>query len=201
MRIRSVRQADAEAVHRICVATGDAGEHSRNILREPRLMAYVFADPYLLLQPELCFVAESAGQVLGYVVTALRSDEFYARWMLEWAPRFAASHPARDVRAAHDADAWLCALLHHPRRMLADDLDHYPSHLHINVLSGARGQGIGKRLLWTAFTELRRAGSPGVQLGVRPTNAAAHAFYRAMGMTRLPLDDSPGIRFGRPLNG
>ncbi|MGJ7907185.1 GNAT family N-acetyltransferase [Actinopolyspora sp. H202] len=202
MIVRPCRPEDAVAVRRICVATGDAGEHSRHILRDPELMAHVFAGPYLALQPRLCFLAEISGQPLGYVVAALDSTEFYQRWQREWSPAFTASHPLTGSEEHSDeADEHLRLLLHRPLRMLLPDSGSYPSHLHINVLSGARRNGLGAALLRTLFTALEQAGSPGVQLGVRATNAAAHAFYRAMGMTRLPLDDGPAIRFGRPLGG
>ena len=58
------------------MATGDAGEPADRILRDPDLLAYVFADPYLLFQPELAFVAEIDGIVLGYVVAALDTADF-----------------------------------------------------------------------------------------------------------------------------
>lgn len=186
-------------MHRICLATGDGGDPVDRILWDPHLFAYVFAAPYLLLQPELAFVAEAGGTVLGYVVAALDSEEFYARWQLEWSPRFAATHPASSRPDARRADSQLRAYLHHPRLMLPRELDQYPSHLHINLLAAARGQGAGRRLLDAVFTELARAGSPGVQLGVRPSNTGAHAFYRAVGMTRLASDDRREVRFGRPL--
>lgn len=199
MIVRSWRPRDAEAVHRICVATGDAGESVRPILSDPDLVAYVFADPYLLLQPEMAFVAEDEGVVVGYVVAALDSEEFYARWQLEWSPRFGASHPASRWTDARNGDSQLRAFLHRPRLMLPCDLDRYPSHLHINLLAAARRRGVGRALLYTVFHELARAGSPGVQLGVRATNGAAHAFYRATGMHQLVSDERIELRFGRPL--
>lgn len=201
MKIRSWRRRDAEAVRRICLATGDGGDPVHPIMRDPELFAHVFTDPYLLLQPEFAFVAESGGAVLGYVVAALNTEEFYARWQLEWSPRFGASHPASSRPDPRYADSQLRAYLHRPRLLLPRDLDGYPSHLHINLVPAARGRGGGRRLLDTAFAELARAGSPGVQLAVRPSSTGAHAFYRAVGMTRLPSDDQVEIRFGRPLDG
>lgn len=199
MIVRCWRPRDAEAVHRICVATGDAGARADGILRDPDLIAYVFADPYLLLQPELAFVAESRGVVQGYVVAALHTEEFYARWQLEWAPRFAASHPTRHPVDPRNADSQLRAYLHRPRLMLPADTDRFPSHLHINLLADARRRGIGRRLLDAVFRELARAGSPGVQLGVRADNHGAHAFFRAAGMVPLPSDQHAAVRFARPL--
>ncbi|GAA2776761.1 GNAT family N-acetyltransferase [Saccharopolyspora taberi] len=201
MIVRSWRPGDAEAVHRICVATGDAGEPVHPILADPNLVAYVFADPYVLLQPELAFVAESGGAVLGYVVAALHTEEFYARWQLEWSPRFAATHPASSRVNARNADSQLRAFLHRPRLMLPPHLDSYPSHLHINLLAQARRQGAGRRLMHAVFGQLARAGSPGVQLGVRVSNTRAQAFYRATGMIRLASHDRSEVRFGLPLNG
>jgi ribosomal protein S18 acetylase RimI-like enzyme len=183
------------------MATADAGEPVSRFLHDQDLVAYVYADPYLLLQPDLAFVAEADGVVLGYAVAALDSEEFYARWQLEWAPRFATSHPADPAVDRSDADSQLRAFLHRPRLLLFDDLDRYPAHLHINLLPGARRQGVGRRLISTVFRELARAGAPGVQLGVRADNTRAHAFYRAMGMMRLPSPPSEAVRFGRPLRG
>ncbi|WP_249124588.1 GNAT family N-acetyltransferase [Saccharopolyspora erythraea] len=201
MIVRSWRPGDARAVHRICVQTGDAGDPVHPILDDPDLVAYVFADPYLLLQPELAFVAESGGTVLGYVVAALHTEEFYARWQFEWAPRFAATHPASRRVDAGSADSQLRAFLHRPRLMVPPHLDRYPSHLHINLLPGARRRGAGKQLMHALFRQLARAGSPGVQLGVRVDNTRAQAFYRATGMSRLASDDRAEVRFGLPLNG
>jgi len=199
--VRSWRPRDADAVHRICVATGDAGDPVHPILQDPELVAYVFADPYLLLHPELAFVAESGGRVFGYVVAALHTEEFYARWQLEWAPRFAASHPAGRTTDSRDADSQLRAFLHRPRLLLPPDQGRYPSHLHINLLATARRRGAGRRLLDAVFHQLARAGSPGVQLGVRPDNTGAQRFYQRVGMVRLPSDDRVEVRYGRPLNG
>ncbi len=199
MRIRSYRRGDAEAVHHVCVATGDSGEPAHRILRDPDLLAYVFADPYLLLQPEMAFVVEDRSGVVGYVVAALNSAEFFARWQLEWAPRFAATHPASTRLLPRNADEQLSGYLHQPRRMLPGDLDAFPSHLHISLLAGARRRGLGRGLLTTLFDELGRAGSRGVQLSVRADNTSAHACYRSAGMYRLGPDGAAAVRFARPL--
>lgn len=199
MIVRSYRPRDARAVHEICVATGDGGAPANRILAEPALIAYVFADPYLLLQPELALVAEWDGVVVGYVVAALDSEEFFARWQLEWSPRFRLNYPSGPNVDGRRADSQLRAFLHHPRLMLPSELDSYPSHLHMNLVPGARRLGIGQRLLSAAFTALARAGSRGVQLGVQDTNTGAQAFYRAAGMSRLAPDAHAEFRYGRPL--
>jgi ribosomal protein S18 acetylase RimI-like enzyme len=83
--------------------------------------------------------------------------------------------------------------------MLLSERERYPSHLHINLLPGARRRGTGRRLLSVLFHELARAGSLGVQLGVRADNTGAQAFYRSMGMRQLRSEEQAPVRFGRPL--
>ncbi|WP_175984914.1 GNAT family N-acetyltransferase [Microbacterium tenebrionis] len=73
----------------------------------------------------------------------------------------------------------------------------YPAHLHIDLLPEAPGQGAGRRLIQTLFTELRRRGVPGLHLGMDPANTSAAAFYERLGMQRLPGADGSlvyGIR-------
>ncbi len=199
MIVRPYRRGDRAAVREICLATGDGGEPAHGILDEPDLMAHVFLDPYLLLQPELAFVAEVDGIVLGYVVAALDSAEFFARWQLEWAPRFCVSHPNTPHVVVTRADSLLRAFLHHPRLMLPSGLAAHPSHLHMSLLAGARRHGAGRALLRAEFAALARAGSPGVQLGVQDDNIGAQAFYEAAGMVRLPPDENAAVRYGRHL--
>jgi ribosomal protein S18 acetylase RimI-like enzyme len=67
----------------------------------------------------------------------------------------------------------------------------YPSHVHIDLLVEARGQGIGRHLMQTIMEELARLGSPGLHLQVNPKNAAAQAFYRNLGFVPLSSPDLP----------
>jgi GNAT superfamily N-acetyltransferase len=62
----------------------------------------------------------------------------------------------------------------------------YPSHLHINVLPGRQGQGIGRALI-TRFTGLcREHGSPGIHL-VTGAVSRAVKFYESCNFKRMEI--------------
>jgi GNAT superfamily N-acetyltransferase len=65
-----------------------------------------------------------------------------------------------------------------------------PSHLHIDLLPGYHGLGLGTRLLRALLSELAALGSPGVHLEMSSGNAGAEAFYRSLGFQELFRDDA-----------
>ena len=74
------------------------------------------------------------------------------------------------------------------RAHLAWLAEHYPAHLHINVLPEAQSGGWGRRLIETELDALRRAGVRGVHLGVSPTNERAKGFYAHLGFDDISRD-------------
>ncbi|GAA4018048.1 hypothetical protein GCM10022247_46860 [Allokutzneria multivorans] len=199
MAIRPYRPSDFDAVHLICKATADAGVPMTG-LPDPDIVGHCFAGPYVTFEPELASVHEDEQGVAGYVIAALDSTAFEARWRAEWSPRFIESHPPPSVSAEPEADAWLRELLHNPSSPAAVEFPDHPSHLHIDLLARARGAGVGRRLLDALFDSLRAKGSPGVHLLVGQTNTAAISFYRAVGFTELTTS-VPGLAaFGMRLD-
>lgn len=182
MILRPAEPDDLPAVHDICVETA-----TQRGLDDLDLIGYVFADPYLTLVPELCFVIADADGVAGYTVGAVDTAEFYARWRAEWTPRFADRYPKpAQETSRHES---LVLSLHNPERFLPASLGDYPSHLHINLDARARRQGWGTKLLEALFDQLRQDGSPGVHLATSTDNARAIAFYHTLGFEVL---DRPG---------
>jgi len=59
-RIRPYRPGDLDALYRICLLTGDAGQDATSHYHDPRLLGHIFAAPYGLFEPSLAFVAEDA---------------------------------------------------------------------------------------------------------------------------------------------
>ena len=81
-------------------------------------------------------------------------------------------------------------LIHHPWLPPGELASRYPSHLHINLVPRLQSGGHGRRLISRLTDELRRHGSCGVHLGVRPANVRAIGFYRHIGFTQLPGTDA-----------
>jgi len=80
--------------------------------------------------------------------------------------------------------------IHHPWATPGELASRYPSHLHINLVPRLQSSGHGRRLISTLIDALRRRGSRGVHLGVRPANVRAIGFYRHVGFTQLPATDA-----------
>src|SRR5690242_8122193 len=106
--------------------------------------------------------------------------------MLEAVP---ASQTAR-CRAAGSRRAWRRTRRETGRGGARTGAGRYPSHLHINLVPRLQSGGHGRQLISTLIDALRRHGSRGVHLTVRPTNVRAIGFYRHVGFTQLPATDA-----------
>lgn len=173
---------DAHALDLLCRATALSGDPQPDDVVDPGLVSLVYALPYLALEPQASRVLEKDAQVVGYVVGALDSPRFYRRWASDWAPR----HLPRPA----GADAALVSLLADPAQALPAGIERFPSHLHVNLATEARGGGWGARLLESFLEGLRAAGSPGVHLRVGAENTPAIRFYRRLGFAVLGGDDT-----------
>jgi ribosomal protein S18 acetylase RimI-like enzyme len=180
VQVREYRSADAAALQRICIATGDLGDPGDRLYRDPALLHLVYLDPYLEFEPELAFVAADQDGPAGYVVGTRDTTGFQDRWAAHWSPRFTTSHP--DPPSVRTPDDRLLHRLHHPHGPAPTAItERYPAHLHIDLLPHARRQGIGGRLLALLFAALTQRDAGGVHLGVDERNIGARAFYGALG--------------------
>jgi ribosomal protein S18 acetylase RimI-like enzyme len=195
--IRLARPADHEALYDICLRTGAAGRDATDLFEDERLLGDLFVLPYAVLEPEHAFVLDDGtGQAIGYAVGALDTRAFDERLEAEWWPAARARHA--DPVGVDSVEGLFLGYLHGPPRADAALVAAYPSHLHIDLLPAAQGQGWGRRLMETLFGALRDDGSTGVHLGVAEANRRAIAFYAHLGMSDLGTD---GItrRFGLEL--
>lgn len=187
--IRPYRPADEDAVAEICVRTALAGDDARGAYSDDDLMPDVYARPYLAYAPDLAFVADLDGRVVGYVLGVADTAAFVDWWRREWLPDFDTRHPeARTPTAAAPAytEAQLLADGRRPERMRIAELDAYPAHLHIDLLPEAQGHGLGRRLIATLREALAARGVPGVHLSMDAANVGARAFYDRLGFVELP---------------
>ena len=183
--IRPYRARDLNAVYDICLKTGDSGEDATALYSDPKILGHLYAGPYVTLEPALAFMLTDGEEVVGYILGALDTRRFHQRYRLEWLPPLQAELPD----PAGDEGDWtaterLYHRLHHPDLPAPVD-SRYPSHLHIDLLPRAQGQGWGRKLMGTLLSELRRRGSVGVHLGVGKKNEGAVQFYKRTGFSVL----------------
>lgn len=55
-KIRAYHPSDLSALYRICLLTADSGGDGAHLYDDPDLPGHLFAAPYAVHEPELCFV-------------------------------------------------------------------------------------------------------------------------------------------------
>jgi ribosomal protein S18 acetylase RimI-like enzyme len=185
--IRAARPEDQKAAYYVCLKTGDHGRDGGPFYGEdPDALGRIFVGPYLAFEPELSFVLEDGLGVCGYSLAAFDSHTFYDRYEREWRPELCARFPM----PSGDPSLWtrtetVYSWYHRPDYFCPDPYEEYPSHMHIDLLERARGQGFGRRMMELAMNELQSRGSPGAHLGVSVHNTPALAFYDRLGFREL----------------
>jgi ribosomal protein S18 acetylase RimI-like enzyme len=190
LEIRPYQKSDEAAVRRICLLTGKNGGDATALYTDTDLLSDIYAIPYTVLDPELCFVAvdSETDRVVGYIVGTADSARFARRFRDEWLPQVSGRHEAPPEKAGphNDAQSAMAWNLHHPwaDSRLAED---YPAHLHIDLLPEAQGKGGGRALMETYLNAARKHGAPGVHLYVSVGNTNAQAFYARLGFKPIVL--------------
>ncbi len=176
-----------DSLYEICLRTGAAGGDATTLVDDPLLFGHLFAAPYGVLEPEHALVLVDAhDRAVGYVLGALDTVRFEARCEAQWWPPLREQRPRR--AGGDRLDDLLIDLLHIRTPSDPGLLATHPSHLHIDLLPEAQGQGWGRRLLDSLFDALRADGSPGVHWGVSTRNERAIAFYEHLGCAGLGGD-------------
>jgi ribosomal protein S18 acetylase RimI-like enzyme len=185
--IRDARPGDESGAYHVCLKTGDYGKDGEPFYRDdPDALGRIFVGPYLAYEPELSLILEDAEGICGYALGALDSRAFYARYEAEWRPGLCTGFP----EPTGDPARWTRAQMvhswyHHPDYFMPEPYGSFPSHLHIDLLARAQGQGHGRRMLEQVMERLRRRGSPGAHLGVSMLNTPAFGFYQRLGFREL----------------
>lgn len=190
MHIRRYRPSDHDAIGDICVATGDSGGDARGKFVDDQLLAWVYAYPYLEFAPDLCWVVEDEGEVLGYIVGVENVESFSRWWAEKWTPRLEEAYPPSlpmDPASNRVREVGL-----HPERMAPSYRQAYPAELHIDLLPETQGRGVGTNMMQTFIAELMRRGIGGLAIGVGARNPGALAFYKRLGFEVLKTHVAEG---------
>ena len=196
--IRPCTPQDSDAVYEVCLKTGDAGQDATHLFEYRKAPGHLYAAPYLVLEPDLAFVLEDEQGVCGYILGALDTLDFQKRYLDKWLPPLQEKYPDPTGDEAHWSKTQkIHHLIHHPDLGPPQILRSYPSHLHIDLLPRAQGQGNGRRMMQTLLEALQKAGSVGVHLGLDARNAKALRFYKKVGFQILKAQQ--GIYMGSTL--
>lgn len=197
--IRPYLPEDRERVRYVCYETGYMGEPATWMWRDRESFADLFSGYYTDAEPESALVTVIDGRVSGYLLGCVDTRRV-------WNPaRVVARHAVGRLMLVHPgtagvlwrsfADAVIDAVRERRAVPTAFLDDRWPSHLHIDLLPVARGQGVGRALLRQWFDRLRQIGSPGCHLETLAENRPAVRFFEAAGF--VPHGDAflvPGLR-------
>ncbi len=204
--IRRARTEDQSAAYYVCLKTGDHGRDGEPFYRDdPEALGRIYVGPYLAFEPDLSLVVEDNQGVCGYALAALDSHAFYARYEHEWRPKLCEQFP----RPTGEPTTWTRAQAvhhqyHHPEYFCPEPYASYPSHMHIDLLERARGQGIGRRMMEQLMDRLRERDSPGAHLAVSVLNTPALGFYERLGfheLARTGTSTSGTVYLGKSFQG
>ncbi|MBV9080032.1 MAG: GNAT family N-acetyltransferase [Elusimicrobia bacterium] len=181
--VRPYQKADEPAVRRICVDTARLGA--------TRPAEWLFSSYwtmyYTRFELESAWVAADAGgELAGYLtgcLDTLRYRRVMKRAVLPWLAIKCTllgtwALPASRLFLLNRIAAWS-----RPEEDPEGLLEKFPAHLHVNLLSPARRQGIGGALIGSFVECATRAGVPGIHLETLEENREACRFFERQGFT------------------
>lgn len=167
--IRPYQKKDFRYVQDICMLTSVYADDDTPINRA--VICSMFCDYYLDNQSEFCFVAESDGKVVGYVLCMADLDDYYEKMSELYLPLIRKLDSGAYFK--YSAETKLS------KRYIEQG---YTAHLHIDILPEYQHQGIGTQLINTLFDKLTAMCVEGVHLICGAKNTQARAFYEKCGM-------------------
>jgi len=196
IEIRPYHITDLNSLYRICLLTGYNGGDSSSILKDPDLIGHLFAAPYAILEPDLCFILTMDSAPCGYILGTEDSIAFYEKCEEKWFPKIRERYPLPEKEENSLESNFIRHL--HRGHIVEKGLEDYPAHLHIDILPIAQGKGYGRKLVETFLNRLKSKSIPGVHLIVTKNNQNAIGFYQQVGFQKLKeLEEC--IAFGQKL--
>jgi GNAT superfamily N-acetyltransferase len=200
LRVRAYRRDDRIRVRDVCYRTGYMGDPIDWQWRDSESFADIFSGYYTDHEPGSAFVVEVDGVVSGYLLGCVDSSKaanpgaVAGRHVVRRGIAFRPGTARVVWRTIGDAAVDIARGRMNLREIEFADA-RWPAHLHIDLLSEARGHGAGRRLVDAWCTLLRGRGVTGCHLQTMAENTGAIAFFTALGFRRLGDPQLiPGLR-------
>jgi len=195
-KIRTYHITDLSSLYRICLLTGYNGSDATPYLNDPDLVGHLFAAPYAVFEPSLCFILELDHAPCGYILGTRDSTMFYEKCEREWFFKLRKRYfPPQKKEKSLEADF---VRYLHQNQVVAEGLEDYPAHFHIDILPIAQGRGYGRELIKVFLNQLQNQSVQGVHLVVSKQNQKAIGFYKQVGFQKIK-QFAGSIVFGQKL--
>jgi ribosomal protein S18 acetylase RimI-like enzyme len=186
-RIRPYEPRDRLAVWRLAADTAFFGDPVEAFLDDRALFCDAFVAYYTDWEPEHIWVAEGSGAVVGYL-TGCRDNQRRGHILrAHILPRVLWGLIGCRYRIGHKTlrFGWRGVLAWVQRAGPHAALDRFPAHLHVNVATEVRGQGVGRALIEAMLAHFWGLGVPGVHVHTTSHNQAACHLYAKAGFYLL----------------
>ena len=145
LRIRPYRRRDRAQIRHLICATALRGRPLATFFEDDQVLVKLFMDYYLSYEPESCFVAESEGRVVGYIMGCTDSRRYLRVVLFRYGPQLLARLLLRLVTARYRRlttyrTLWW-ALVRAWREVPGADLRKFPAHVHLGVDQELRTAG------------------------------------------------------------
>jgi GNAT superfamily N-acetyltransferase len=184
--VRQYRQDDRSFIREIAWDTAFMGQPASAFFDSKDILVDFLTRYFTDYSQESCFVAESKGKVIGYLIGTKNEGCLKKIFMVKifWGLLFRAIFSTALFRKKNLAFFLRCVVSFLKGEFNGADFScDYPAVLHINLRDGFRNQGIGSRLIAIYLNYLNREEIPGVHLATMSDKAKD--FFQKRGFNLL----------------
>lgn len=162
--IRKYQQKDKDNLRKICLETSS---YPIDTEEQRKFLFLLYNDYYSEVEPENCFVAaDENDEAVGYIICAENFKEYSRVFTKFYLPEI------KELGTSYYLTA-LAEMTGH--RAFSKK---YPAHLHIDILPGCQGQGVGTELIIALKRHLKSKGINSIMLSCGANNTGAIKFYK-----------------------
>ena len=187
INIRLFQEGDRQDVYRISADTAFFGEPVENFLDDRLLFCDAFTRYYTDFEAHYAWVAAVDDKVLGYLTgcvdTAAQRKRYLKQTITPLVGRVLQGEYQLGSKTWRYARSMLAGVMRKEYPQV--NYKEYPAHLHINLETAARGQGLGQKLMEAYLDQISGLGIPGVYLDTTNLNEAACRLYERTGFQLL----------------
>ena len=183
LEVRQYQTGDRDTLFNIGAETAFFGAPIEAYMEDRRTFLDVFYAYYTDYEPEHAWVACVDGRVVGFLTGCTDTHRQEKIMQSKLVPGVLWNVLCRRYKVG--PKVW-----RYTREIVAAglrgefppaDVARFPAHMHINLLDGFRGLGLGRRLMQAYLAQLQETGIPGVHLHTTSLNEAACHLYEASG--------------------
>jgi ribosomal protein S18 acetylase RimI-like enzyme len=184
--IRKFTASDRQALRWLCYNVADRGSPLQAAYFDKELVLDLLTSYYTDFEPQLTFVAEVSGEIVGYVNAC--SDNRHYGLVMFWfiIPKAVLKGFKRGVFFRREFWQLIKTMLRNWRRLLTwrkASFHSHQGHLHIGISPSYQKQQVGQRLMGALCDYAKKVGIDELTASVHSSNPAACRFFERLGFS------------------